>query len=60
MRFSAVAQIGASLKVLHEVEHLKQREGAELLGMSERGFRKVLRQYREKGDPAVVHGPAWR
>lgn len=49
-----------ALKVLHEVEHLKQREGAELLGMSERGFRKVLRQYREKGDAAVVHGPAWR
>ncbi len=46
------------LKVLHEVEegHLKQREGAVQLGMSERGFRKLLRRYRKKGDRAVVHG----
>jgi transposase len=46
------------LKVLHEVEegHLKQREAALQLGMSERGFRKLLRRYRAKGDRAVVHG----
>ncbi len=46
------------LKVLHEVEegHLKQREAALQLGMSERGFRKLLRRYRKKGDRAVVHG----
>jgi transposase len=46
------------LKVLHEVEqgHLKQRQGAEQLGMSERGFRKLLKRYREKSDAAVVHG----
>lgn len=46
------------LKVLHEVEqrHLKQRQGAEQLGLSERGFRKLLRRYREKKDAAVVHG----
>jgi len=46
------------LKVMHEVEkgHLKQREGAEQLGMSERGFRKLLRRFRQKGDGGVVHG----
>jgi hypothetical protein len=46
------------LKVLHEVErgHLKQKEGAERLGMSERGFRKLLKRYRDKSDAAVVHG----
>src|SRR5882672_7672114 len=46
------------LKVLHEVEqgHLKQREGAGQLSMSERGFRKLLRRFRQKGDGAVVHG----
>jgi transposase len=46
------------LKVLHEVEqgHLKQRQGAEQLGMSERGFRKLLRRFREKGDAGVCHG----
>lgn len=46
------------LKVLHEVEqgHLKQRQGAEQLGMSERGFRKLLRKFRAKQDEAVVHG----
>lgn len=46
------------LKVLHEVEqgYLKQREGAEQVGMSERGFRKLLRRYRQKQDGAVVHG----
>ena len=46
------------LKVLHEVEqgHLKQREGAAQLGMSERGFRKLLKRFREHGDAAVVHG----
>jgi hypothetical protein len=46
------------LKVLNEVEQgrLKQREGAQQLRMSERGFRKLLRRYREKSDAAVVHG----
>ena len=46
------------LKVLHEVEqgHLKQSQGAEQLGMSERGFRKLLRRFRHKSDAAVVHG----
>jgi len=45
------------LKVLHEVEqgHLKQRQGAEQLGMSERGFRKLLKRYRAKQDAGVVH-----
>ncbi|MGD0578327.1 MAG: ISNCY family transposase [Bryobacteraceae bacterium] len=46
------------LKVLHEVEqgHLKQRQGAQQLGMSERGFRKLLKRFRDKRDGAVVHG----
>jgi transposase len=46
------------LKVLHEVEqgHLKQRQGAEQLRMSERGFRKLLKRFREKNDAALVHG----
>jgi transposase len=46
------------LKILHEVEqgHLKQREAALQLGMSERGFRKLLARYRSKGDRGVVHG----
>jgi transposase len=46
------------LKVLHEVEQgqLKQNQAARQLGMTERGFRKLLRRYREKADQAVVHG----
>jgi transposase len=46
------------LKVLHEVVqgHLKQRQGAEQTGMSERGFRKLLRRFRQRGDAAVAHG----
>ncbi len=46
------------LKVLHEVGqgHLTQREAALQLGMSERGFRKLLKRYRAQGDRAVVHG----
>src|ERR1700688_4105416 len=46
------------LKVLHEVKqgHLKQRQGAEQLGMSERGFRKLLKRFRGVNDSAVVHG----
>ncbi len=46
------------LKVLHEVNegHLKQKQGAGQLGVSERGFRKMLRRFREKGDAAVIHG----
>jgi len=39
-----------------ETGHLKQREAALQLGMSERGFRKLLKRYREGGDRAVVHG----
>jgi hypothetical protein len=46
------------LKVLHEVGegHLTQKQGAGQLKMSERGFRKLLKRFREKGDEAVVHG----
>ena len=46
------------LKVLHEVEqgHLRQRQGAEQLGMTERGFRKLLKRFRQDKDAAVVHG----
>jgi hypothetical protein len=46
------------LKVLHEVEagHLTQRQGAEQLRLSERGFRKLLKRFREKADEGVVHG----
>jgi predicted DNA-binding protein (UPF0251 family) len=46
------------LKVLHEVElgQLTQNQAAAQLGMTERGFRKLLRRYRERQDGAVVHG----
>jgi hypothetical protein len=46
------------LKVLHEVEagHLTQQQGAVQTRMSERGFRKLLARYREKGDAGVIHG----
>jgi len=46
------------LKILHEVAagHLKQRQGAEQCGLSERGFRKLLKRYRDHGDAAVAHG----
>jgi hypothetical protein len=46
------------LKVLHEVNegHLKQKQGAEQLGMTERGFRKLLKRFRDKEDSAVIHG----
>src|SRR5512136_1015381 len=46
------------LKVVHEVErgHLRQREAAEQLRMSERGFRKLLKRFRERGDQGVIHG----
>lgn len=46
------------LKVLHEVEqgHLRQRQGAEQLGMTERGFRKLLKRFRQDKDAAVAHG----
>jgi transposase len=46
------------LKVLHDVNegHLTQKQGAEQLRIGERGFRKLLRRFREKGDGAVVHG----
>ena len=46
------------LKVLHEVEqgHVNQKQGAAQLAMSERGFRKLLRRFRQRGDAAVTHG----
>ncbi|HEY4085385.1 MAG TPA: ISNCY family transposase [Bryobacteraceae bacterium] len=46
------------LKVLHEVERgqLRQREAAGQLRMSERGFRKLLKRFRERGDGGVMHG----
>lgn len=46
------------LKVMEQAERkqIKQREAAERLGLSERGFRKLLARYRQKGDRAVVHG----
>lgn len=46
------------LKVLHEVAagHLTQRRGAEQLLLSERGFRKLLKRFRQQGDGGVVHG----
>jgi transposase len=46
------------LKVLHEVGqgHLKQGQAAAQLGMSERGFRKLLKRFRAKSDSAVTHG----
>lgn len=46
------------LKVLHEVEqgHLRQHQAAGQLGLSERGFRKLLRRFRERGDRGVIHG----
>jgi hypothetical protein len=46
------------LKVLHEVGRgqLTQSQAAAQLGMTERGFRKLLKRYREKKDAAVVHG----
>jgi transposase len=46
------------LKVLHEVKqgHLLQHQAAGQLGMSERGFRKLLKRFRERGDRGVIHG----
>jgi transposase len=46
------------LKVLHEVQqgHLLQHQAAGQLGMSERGFRKLLKRFRERGDRGVIHG----
>jgi hypothetical protein len=46
------------LKVLHEVKqrHLTQSQAAEQVGMSERGFRKLLKRFRKNKDAAVVHG----
>ena len=35
--------------------HLKQRQGAEQPGMSERGFRKLLKRFRSNNDSAVVY-----
>jgi transposase len=45
------------LKVLHEVVTggLRQHQGAAQCGISERGFRKLLKRYRQKGDWAVAH-----
>jgi DNA-binding Lrp family transcriptional regulator len=46
------------LKVLHEVKegHLRQAQGAEQLGISERWVREMVRRLRTRGDGAVVHG----
>jgi transposase len=46
------------LKLLEQVERgqIKQREAAARMGLSERGFRKLLARYRANGDRAVVHG----
>ena len=46
------------LKVLHEVEqgHLRQHQAARQLQMSERGLRKLLRRFRQRGDGGVMHG----
>jgi hypothetical protein len=46
------------LKVLHEVQqgHLLQHQAAGQMGMSERGFRKLLKRFRERGDRGVIHG----
>ena len=46
------------LKVLHEVQqgHLLQHQAAGQLEMSERGFRKLLKRFRERGDGGVIHG----
>jgi transposase len=46
------------LKVLHEVVQgkLTQAQAADQMGITERGFRKLLQRYREKKDEAVVHG----
>jgi hypothetical protein len=45
------------LVVLHKVAggHLTARRGAEILGLSERQFRRVRRRFEEEGDGAVVH-----
>lgn len=46
------------LRVLQEAEQgqLKQQAAAKVLGMTERGFRKLLHRYRKNGDKALVHG----
>jgi hypothetical protein len=46
------------LKVLHEVGqgHLTQRQAAGQLQMSERGFRKLLGRFRDRGDAGIAHG----
>lgn len=45
------------LKVLHQVQQgqLLQREAALQLGLSERGFRKLLSRFRQHGDAGVAH-----
>jgi len=45
------------LKVLHEVKqgHLKQREAAEQLKVTDRWVRQLLRRVRREGDRGVVH-----
>jgi transposase len=39
-----------------EDKRITQREGAEKLGISERHFRRLLKQYRERGDTGLVSG----
>jgi transposase len=45
------------LQVLHEVErkHLRQREAAKRLGLSERQVRRLLRRVKREGDRGVIH-----
>ena len=46
------------LKVLHEVRkgHLRQREAAEQLKVTERWIRELVGRVKEEGDKAVIHG----
>lgn len=45
------------LKVLHEARkgHIRQREAAEQLGLSERQVRRLLARMRKEGDRVVIH-----
>ncbi len=45
------------LKVLHEAKkrHIRQREAAEQVGLTERQVRRLLGRMRKEGDRAVVH-----
>jgi transposase len=45
------------LKVVHEVieRHITQRVGAEMMGLSERQVRRIVKEVREEGDSSIVH-----